>query len=115
MDKPVRELDNKNAWFLALFPLIVVVFILLAAAMTVSAPSAFSLVVPPLLVWQDRKSLKAHEIEKPPSFWWFIIPMVYLWKRANLLDGNKILAWLWLGSWVASVVILASLGLPASD
>jgi hypothetical protein len=93
-------ISNANAWGMALVPLIatVVGFVMTSATF---AP----MVLPLVLVWQDRKSLKAYGIEDPPSFWWWLIPMVYLWKRANLLDGNKILAWVWLGAVIVGMGI----------
>jgi hypothetical protein len=99
------EITHANAWAIALMPVIGPVIGLIHPSVGI-----LSLVILIILVIQDRKSLKAYGIEDPPSFWWWLIGIVYLWKRANLLDGNKILAWVWVGSMIVGTAINTIVG-----
>ena len=41
----------------------------------------------------DEKQLKKAGYANVPSSWWALIPPVYFWKRANLLNHSKLYFW----------------------
>lgn len=95
------------AWALAALPLasavLLAVFALVDAVDDMRALSALALLASAVLVVADRRRLQRSGLADGgvPSAWWFLVPPVYLWRRATALGRSKAPVW----GWVASTVL----------
>jgi len=105
------------AWALAALPLASAVLLAVLALLDVvdamPALSALALLASAALVLADRQRLRRSGMASGglPSAWWFLVPPVYLWRRAAALGQSKAPVWGWGASTVLAgvtrVVVLA--------
>lgn len=96
--KPIK---NLYAWLIAILPFVV------------SFPPAeydkyvmvASFVVGLGLLVADRMNLTEAGYEPPSFLWGFLVPPVYLWKRATVLGSNRLLFIVWMLAFAASFVV----------
>ena len=110
------------AWALAALPLasaaLLAVLVLLDVADGMRALTALTLLASAALVLTDRQRLRRSRVAAGgmPSAWWFLVPPVYLWRRATALGGSKVPFWAWFASTAgASVIRVAVLVALASQ
>lgn len=69
-----------------------------------SALAGASLGMSFLFIFKDKKLMEENGFASP-SLWWFLIPVVYLWKRATILKTKRTLFFMYfLVSILASIV-----------
>ncbi|MDW8241591.1 MAG: DUF4339 domain-containing protein [Thermogemmata sp.] len=56
----------------------------------------------------DERSLKANKYPAPSGWWAAIVVPVYLWKRGTVLQRPRLHFWLWVVSFIVSVVLTYS-------
>ncbi len=99
------------AWALAAVPLasavLLAVFALSDAVDAMRALSALALVASAALVLADRRRLQRSGMAGGgmPSAWWFLLPPVYLWRRAAALGRSKAPVWGWGASTVLAGIV----------
>jgi len=99
------------AWALAALPLASAVLLAVLALLDViddmRALSALALLATAALVLADRRRLRRSGMASGgmPSAWWFLVPPVYLWRRAVALGRPKAPVWGWGASTVLAGVI----------
>jgi len=99
------------AWALAALPLasavLLAILALLNAVDDMRALSALTLLASAALVLADRQHLQRSGMASGgmPSAWWFLVPPVYLWRRAAALSRSKAPVWGWGASTVLAGVI----------
>lgn len=113
------------AWALAALPLasaaLLAVLVLLEVADDMRALSALTLLASAALVLADRQRLRRSGVAAGgmPSPWWFLVPPVYLWRRAAALGGSKAPFWAWFastaGASVIRVAVLVALASQAAE
>ena len=110
------------AWALAALPLasaaLLAFLVLLDVVEGMRALTALTLLASAALVLADRQRLRRSGVAAGglPSPWWFLVPPVYLWRRAAALGGSKAPFWAWFASTAgASVIRVAVLVALASQ
>ena len=109
----VPSLAGKDgmAWALAAVPLasavLLAVPVLLGAVDAMRVLSEFAVVASAALVRADKRRLQRSGAATGgmPSAWWFLLPPVYLWRRAVALGRSKAPVWGWLGNSTLAGVI----------
>ena len=109
---PASQSNETLAWVLAALPaaVLVVSLILVPSGSTVGvdALSGLALAASAALVVVDKRRVAASGAAAGaalPATAWFLVPPVYLWKRANRLGRSKAQAWTWMGCSLAAVVV----------
>ena len=109
---PAPRSNETLAWTLAALPAAasVVSMILVPSSSTIGsdAVGALALAASAALVVIDKRRLAASGAAAGaalPATAWFLVPPVYLWKRANRLGRSKAQAWTWMGCSLAAVVV----------
>lgn len=114
---------NAFAWALAVCPLAIVaigtVLVLMGLPSGEDWVSVLTLAASVALVVADKRRILASGVAitgNLPATAWFVVPPVYLWKRANRLGRTKAQSWTAIACDVLAIVIpVAMLALPASN
>lgn len=111
-------------WALAALPLasatLLAVLVLLDVADSMRALTALTLFASAALVLADRQRLRRSGVAASgmPSPWWFLVPPIYLWRRAAALGGSRAPFWAWFastaGAFVIRVAVLVALASQAA-
>ena len=117
------EAGEGLAWALAASPLAVALLLmalfLLGVVDDARALSVLSLAASAALVVADRRGLTRSGRAADgalPSVWWFLVPPVYLWRRATCLGRSRAQAWAWAAcAALAFAIRVAVLVAAASD
>lgn len=112
------------AWALAALPLasaaLLAFLVLLDVVEGMRALTALTLLATVALVLADRQRLRRSGVAAGgvPSAWWFLVPPVYLWRRATALGGSKAPFWVWFassaGAYVIQIAVLVALASQAA-
>ena len=93
------------AWSFAALPFIYAVFFSLLSMPDGAAATAGGVVYLVLARLDQKEVSKAIDPSSSRSFWWALIPPLYLWKRNKAVGETQTTSWAWFGFVLLSGVV----------